>query len=118
MGGHLRLSTLRQLPDSGTKKTHSNLLCQQPVRPTVQEVGGAVQPGCRRTGGHHGSDLTEANPRVETEVSLFDRQSLCLGGRRTSLPIQTRDFSMAGSRKPGPLGQNPEVQDLNAGTMI
>ena len=25
---------------------------------------------------------------------------------------------MAGSRKPGPLGQNPEVQDLNAGTMI
>ena len=25
-----------------------------------------------------GSDLTEANPRVETKVSLFPRQSLCL----------------------------------------
>ena len=25
---------------------------------------------------------------------------------------------MAGSRKPGPLGLNPEVQDLNDGTMI
>src|SRR5437762_10552066 len=25
---------------------------------------------------------------------------------------------MAGSRKPGPLGMNPEVQDLNDGTMI
>src|SRR6266536_808666 len=37
---------------------------------------------CQRALG--GSDLAEANPRVETEVSLSPRQSLCLGRNRAT----------------------------------
>jgi len=50
-----------------------------------------------------GSDLTEANPRSETEVSLFDRQSLCVGATSPALdrssPASTRGKSASRCRK-------------------